>query len=73
MTGYGIALGFRVADARRIEAAMYRLRHIDKLILKGNWNEARRTFAAVEREFTAERGELPSAGDLAGTVAPPSA
>lgn len=56
LTGYGIALGFRVADALRVEAALYRLRRIDRLILDGNGREARRTFAAVERDMARQRG-----------------
>ena len=47
LTGYGLALGFRCADALRIQAALYRLRRIDRLINERKWREARRTFAAV--------------------------
>jgi hypothetical protein len=67
LTSYGIALGFRCAEAIRIEAALYRLRRIDRLIIEGKTREARRTFAAVEREFALHRG-APHSGHEKGRL-----
>ena len=57
--GYAFALWFllrKVPELARTEAALYRLRRTDRLILEGNRREARRTFAAIERDMARHHG-----------------